>query len=463
MATKLKKPSKKERRDRTDIMGIKGILPLLSEVFNIQPPEVSVEDLLACEPDRIFEIYNFFLRCISLIGAEDLATPLAQKSNLKSDIFSKDLPYPCYKIRFFLAVREMLVLSNGPRICWKDIAAPELTRTMIFFKNLINFLRFYSDETLLFMNEKQEESSLLSEVALLRRDVSESLERHEMHLAKADMEDNAKANCQEEIAGISTELESLSKKIQVISGDLQEGEKSNLHLRDRISEAKLYFIEAQRTSEKQSKLLVTSPDKLLEQKHASERTLDELYEEQQALEAQVSTSKKMEAYDQVLTEFDAIMQNCNEFEPLVKETDTAKQRFASLIRRKEELQTEIDSLVQKKALLVKRMDNLRCRYERLTSSTNQQLHGETVSKLPNEAEFLHSELERNAENIDDIQLDISALNEVMDEYRKSFQEQKSKLIAYIENFTEGYNSSREELTTKVTALEEYFMKNRNNM
>ena len=459
MAAKLKKPSKKERRDRIDINGVIGILPLLSDVFNVEPPEVTTEDLLACEPDKVFDVYNYFLRCISLISADDLSAPPTLKSSLKTDIFSKDLAYPSYRMRFFLAVREMLALTNGPKFCWKDLAAPDLTRTIIFFKNLIYFLRFYSDECLKYLSEKQEETSLRCEVTLLRKEVSESLERHEMHLAKADMEENAKCKVQEEIAAISSEIESISKKMQIVGGDIQEGEKSNLHSRERINEATLCLLEAQRITEQQSKLLVTSPDKLVEQKRASERILECLYVEQQALEAQVNNSKKMEAYDHVLTEFENIIMNCREFEPLVRDTDIAKQNSVSLVRRKEELQKEIESLLQKRSLLAKRMDNLRIRYDRLTSSANQQ----TVSKLPNEAEFLHSELESNIENIDDIKLDISSLNEVMDEYRKSFQEQKSKLIAYIETFTEGYNTSREELNNKVTTLEEYFMRNRNKL
>ena len=460
MTTKLKKPSKKEKRDRRDINGILGILPLMNDVFNVDPPEVTVEDLLGCEPDKIFEVYNYFLRCISLIGAEDLDASIGQKSILKSDIFYKDLPYPIYRIRFFQAVREMLDLTSGPRFCWKDLAAPDLSRTILFFKNLIHFLRFYSERCLVNLSEIQEESSLSSEVSLLRRDVSESLERHEMHLAKEDIEENAKVSVLEVIASNSAELENFSKRIQTVTGELQEGEKFNLHSKDRISEAKLYFLEAQRATEKQSRLLVTSPDKLLEQKYASERTLDCLYEEQQALEAQVSNSKKMEAYDHILIEFESIIQNCGEFEPLLRETDSAKERSISLIRRKEELQTEIDSLVQKRTLLVQCMDNLQYRYERLTSSTNQQLHQETVSKLPNEAEFLQNEMERNIDDIDDIKLDISALNEVMEDYRKSFQEQKSKLVAYIESFTESDNSSREQLNNSVAALEEYFMRNK---
>lgn len=457
MATKLTKPGKKARRDKVNIDGIIGILPLLSDVFNTDPPTLSTEDLLSCEPDRVFELYNFFLKCMSLTSAVELTSTTIKPTNLKTDIFNKDLFYTCHKVRFFFAVREIMMLASAPNFCFKDLSAPDISRTIIFAKTLINFLRFYSDECIRNLKDKQEEESLRWEVGLLKKEVSESEESHEMNLAKADMEENAKTRMKEDIAATNSELESVARSFPVETIKMQESEKMVLHSKERITEAKIYLLEKQRNSERQAKLVVTSPDKLLEQRNASKRTLESLCEEQQSLELQISHCKKLEAYDRILKEFEVMLVSCREFEPLLRDTDVAKQNSANLIREKEQLQTSLQALIQEKALLIKRLDNLRERRERLTSSANQQLHGDNVSKFPNEVDMLKDEFENNLENIDDVKLDIASLNEVMGDYRDRFLKQKDKLIAYLERFSWYYRTQREELESKVTKLEDYLV------
>ena len=457
MATKLTKPGKKAKRDKVNIDGIIGVLPLLSDVFNTDLPNLSTGDLLSCEPDRVFELYNFFLKCMSLTSAEELSPTSVKPANLKTDIFNKDVIYICHKVRFFFAVREMMMLASAPNFCFKDLSAPDISRTIIFAKTLINFLRFYSDECIKNLKDKQEEESLRWEVSLLKKEVNESEESYEMNLAKADMEENAKMRTQEDITATNSELETIANTVPVETIKMQESEKRVLHSKERISEAKLYLLEKQRNSERQAKLIVTSPDKLLEQRNASKRTLESLCEEQQSLELQISQCKKLEAYDRILREFNVVLISCREFEPLLRGTDVAKQNSANLIRQKEELQTSLQALFQEKALLIKRLDNLRERRERLTSSANQQLHGDNVSKFPNEVDMLKDEFENNLENIDDVKLDIASLNEVMSDYRNRFLEQKDKLVAYLERFTGYCGTQREELGSKVTKLEDYLM------
>ena len=458
MATKLAKPGKKAKRDKENIDAIIGILPLLGDVFNTDPPNLSTEDLLSCEPDRVFELYNFFLKCMSLTSAEELTPTTIKPTNLKTDIFNnKDLFYSCHKVRFFFAVREMMTLASAPTFCFKDLAAPDISTTIMFAKTLINFLRFYCDECNNNLRDKQDEESLRWEVGLLKKEVSESEESYEMNLAKADMEENAKLRMQEDIAATNSELDTIANTVPVETIRMQESEKMVLHSKERISEAKLYLLEKQRNSERLAKLIVTSPDKLLEQRNASKRTLENLCEEQQSLEVQIIQCKKLEAYGRILKEFEVLLVSCREFEPLLRDTDVAKQNSASLIREKEELQTSLQTLFQEKALLIKRIDNLRERRERLTSSANQQLHGDNVSKFPNEVDMLKDEFEKNLENIDDVKLDIASLNEVMGDYRNRFSEQKDKLVAYITRFTGYYRTHREELDSKVTKLEDYLM------
>ena len=460
MATKLAKPGKKANRDKVNIDRIIGILPLLSARFNTDPPNLSTEDLLSCEPDRVFELYNFFLKCMSLTSAEELTPTTIKPTNLKTDIFNnKDLFYSCHKMRFFFAVREMMTLASAPTFCFKDLAAPDISTTIMFAKTLINFLRFTdecfnTDECFKNLRDKQEEESLRWEVGLLKKEVSESEESYEMNLAKADMEENAKLRMQEDISATNSELDTIANTVPVETIRMQESEKMVLHSKERISEAKLYLLEKQRNSERLAKLIVTS-DKLLEQRNASKRTLENLCEEQQLLEVQISQCKKLEAYGRILKEFEVLLVSCREFEPLLRDTDVAKQNSANLIREKEELQTSLQTLFQEKALLIKRIDNLRERRERMTSSANQQLHGDNVSKFPNEVDMLKDEFEKNLENIDDVKLDIASLNEVMGDYRNRFSEQKDKLVAYITRFTGYYRTHREELDSKVPKLEDY--------
>ncbi|KAI6650597.1 hypothetical protein LOD99_7647 [Oopsacas minuta] len=453
MAGKLKKLGKKAKQDRLDIDGIIGILPILSDLFNIDHPIISTEDLLSCDPNKIFEIYNFFLRCSSPISAEDLITPTVLRSTLPVDIvFTKDLARPYHNMRFFFAVREMFCLASAPTLFFKDIAAPDLSRTIMFFKIFIEFLRFSVLEESKTMDDKRDEDSLRAEVCLLKQEVSNSLETYEMNLAKADMEENAKDKVREEMTAICSELDFVIGSIPAATVQMQESEKIVLHSKDRISQAKLYLLDKRHETEKKSKLIVSSPDKLLEQRTSSKRTLDSLCEEQNSLEAQISHCKKLEAYDSILEEFEVVLTFSKELEFLVKDTELANQTCASLIRQQEVHQTELESVFQSRALITKRIDNLKEKHERLINTTNQHFYGEAMSKLPNEAEVLQSELERNIENIDDAKLDIASLNEVMEDYRKSFREQKGKLTTYLENFTEHCNNEREKLETNVTRL-----------
>ena len=366
---KQRKGGKRQEQRKNDIKGILSAFPVLKEVFQIEYPEVTVDDILGCNPNAILQVYDFFLRCLSLVSFEEL-----YDSELQNAILTK--PDPCGKsradathmIRFFFVVREMFRLLGGAKFVLKDLTHPELSRTVMFFKKTFSFIQFYCRNNLKYQNEIDEENSGNREVAILRKEVKELRERDEMLDAKIRMEEVAKGQLQEDMMVLNSDIELYEKKIQLAKNELQECDKEALITQDRVNEAELYLLDVKRNTEKQDNEVVTSPDRLLEQKIASEKLIEALYAEMKGLEIEIVNRKKnIGALDSNVPELEILHQSCSEIKPLVQQMDIEKQKHNELILRKEEKQMKLEGLVQDIAVSNKNLKNLKDRYDLLLS------------------------------------------------------------------------------------------------